>query len=1026
MMLGSSKSLVRALEAVFANKGLPKSVDTDLTTTIEEYLAKHNNYTAIKQSSYNIHEELYRLYNGHIKSSHKLDLENKFLTVLTKVCDVFGENELHLWILTYLKSAIDSAGYDLAFVENSRTFIDKVLVSYSETKCEILTNLHARASSSLAQQLLDIYMREDTLIATMKLNVTDEQRESQAYHERIRFIRSNCTKLLLEYGLKHTDSYCHLLNKYIQHVKFRHEAIVLLGYLVGADVKSGARIVDSDLFKSLLKCLLYDLDPAIVHCALNDLFILIPKSADNLGNYLSDILLVYVRILTWNQITVPRNINTFASESSLDLRSWKIALPYAMESGNDVRFNFQYLCTFIYGLFYFNFGAFIRDPLDYLAKHVPSDFSSERLKQWSLEVPDKTSPILRAATITKQILGGFLVHPKYCMENDEVKELKSSTSWLPDTASLEEIAVACLSLNPGIFIKENEATTPVQSSYAASIGGGTLSQSSSLAGPMYFQANGPTKQIMKSSALQDRKVSIVPTHLVLDNNETQGTEEVKFKEFGFTNRDLLQVFDTSGITCPSSPKQDQRDLVSDLLYDHERLFTTVKHDKLYHHNNFTGRTGSIDPITSVADHTNEKLKQETRLGRPMSLSATNLEPPSVFEYGNTLSKSVAAAGAKDDASTLHNPSNDPSQTSLNKLNGDGSIIDFYQRELLLFKNELEFSSYLKHLNKFHYLKMKEGRNQGEDTLYDDLISRDEADEFTKVMNAIKQERSEKQCEFDCQFDLLTTKIEQLESVKRELNEKLLELQQSTKTNHKEYDELVKIVIPNKDYEIEQLKLKLKLTELAGQELKENQSQQPIIPDLTEDTTIQKSLEDQIYNIKVENQILTQQLAQLTQENKDLQLRYNSTMSQYETKLAKTKLSLSETLTSLTSPYDKKITELQAVIHKYQALLEERTRNQMASTSSSLSLSTTSGSVPIPIIQRQNSSSSSGNYSFGQDSNHNMNTIPSRSVAPIQHMVRNGSKNSAKSSKGLGSISDGDALPLMKGRGGLQKKTRKFM
>ncbi|CAL1196013.1 unnamed protein product [Candida parapsilosis] len=920
-MSGSSKSLVRALEAVFANKGSPKSVDTDLTTTIEEYLAKHNNYTAIKQSSYNIHEELYRLYNGHIKSSHKLDLENKFLTVLTKVCDVFGENELHLWISTYLKSAIDSAGYDLAFVENSRTFIDKVLVSYSETKCEILTNLHARASSSLAQQLLDIYMREDTLIATMKLNVTDEQRESQAYHERIRFIRSNCTKLLLEYGLKHTDSYCHLLNKYIQHVKFRHEAIVLLGYLVGADVKSGARIVDSDLFKSLLKCLLYDLDPAIVHCALNDLFILIPKSADNLGNYLSDILLV--------------------DNHKADTR-------------------------------------------------------------------------------------GFLVHPKYCMENDEVKELKSSTSWLPDTASSEEIAVACLSLNPGIFIKENEATTPVQSSYAASIGGGTLSQSSSLAGPMYFQANGPTKQIMKSSALQDRKVSIVPTHLVLDNNETQGTEEVKFKEFGFTNRDSSQVFDTSGITCPSSPKQDQRDLVSDLLYDHERLFTTVKHDKLYHHNNFTGRTGSIDPITSVADHTNEKLKQETRLGRPMSLSATNLEPPSVFEYGNTLPKSVAAAGAKDDASTLHNPSNDPSQTSLNKLNGDGSIIDFYQRELLLFKNELEFSSYLKHLNKFHYLKMKEGRNQGEDTSYDDLISRDEADEFTKVMNAIKQERSEKQCEFDCQFDLLTTKIEQLESVKRELNEKLLELQQSTKTNHKEYDELVKIVIPNKDYEIEQLKLKLKLTELAGQELKENQSQQPIIPDLTEDTTIQKSLEDQIYNIKVENQILTQQLAQLTQENKDLQLRYNSTMSQYETKLAKTKLSLSETLTSLTSPYDKKITELQAVIHKYQALLEERTRNQMASTSSSLSLSTTSGSVPIPIIQRQNSSSSSGNYSFGQDSNHNMNTIPSRSVAPIQHMVRNGSKNSAKSSKGLGSISDGDGLPLMKGRGGLQKKTRKFM
>lgn len=1020
-MLGSSRSLVRALEAVFAEKETSKIPDTDLSITINEYLAKHNNFTTIKQSSYNIHEELYRIYNEYIKPSHKLEQENRFLGVLIQVCDVFSDNEVNLWILTYLKSAIDSAGYELTFVANSKKFIEKVLTNYSITECDRLNDLHEKVSISLAQQLLGIYLNEDTLILKLKLDVGEEQRESQAYHERIRFIRFNCAKLLLEYGQKYTNQYCNLLNQYMQNVNYRLEAIVLFGYLINADIKDASIVVENDIFQSLLKCLLFDLEPNIVHCALNDFFILIPKVVDKLGRYLSDILLIYLRITSWSNTneTVLKEDNCLVNEFFQGAGSWQVASPRSREFNVVVGFNYQYLCTLLYGLFYFNFAAFVCDPLDYLTTHAPSIVFIDSLKELNFTLSNRDSPLTRATTITKQLLGTFLVHPKYWMKDDQVDELNHPTSWLPDNASLEEIAIACLSLNPNILIRNGGAITPIPSSNVVSTGGDPLSRSSSLAGPMYFQANGPAKQLMKSRLLQHRKMSIIPTHLVLDNNHSNGPEdEIKFKEFGFTNGQELQVSDASSATSPSSSKQDRHDPVNDLLYDHARLFTTVKNNRLYHQSNFPVRTNSLDPITTIAEQPNDKSKQEMRLGRPMSSPTTNLEVSSLFKDNST----IITTGTNGDASSLQSSTNYPSQSSLNELNENGTIIDFYQRELLLFKNELEFSSYMKHLNKFHYLKVKDEANEDDDNVRSIPIQRNEANFFVKMIDNIKNEWEEKQQDFNRQYNLCTTKIKQLESEKHKLSMQLLALRQSTETNIKEYDELVKSVIPNKDYEIEQLKLKLKTTELKEQKLHTNTYEHTnnATPGSTKELmTTQKSLEDQIYNYKMEHLVLNQQIVQLEQENKELQTRYNSMISQYETKLEKSKLSLSETLASLTTPFEKKITELQAVIHKYQTLLEEQTRSKLESSSSGTS---GTGTVPIPII-RQNSSSSSGNYSFGHDNSHGNNTMPSRSIAPIQQMVRNGS---GKIGTGLNSANDGDSLPLMRGRGGLQKKTRKFM
>ncbi|KAG5421569.1 hypothetical protein I9W82_000660 [Candida metapsilosis] len=1006
-MQGSSRSLVRALEAAFADKESSKLSDDDLRTTINEYLAKHNTYTTIRQSSFNIHEELYRLYNAHVKPSNKLEQEIKFVDVLTQVCGVFNEAEINLWISTYLKSTIDSAGYNMTFVSDSRKFIEKVLTEYTATECDHLNDIHQHCAVSLAQQLLDIYLNEDVLVSKMKLDVTGEKSVTQTHHERIRFIRSNCAKLLLNYGMKNINQYCNLLNQSILNTDHRFEAIILLGYLINSDVEHSSyadvsAVVETDLFQSLLRCLLFDLDPTIVHCALNDLLMLMPRANTTLGKYLSDILSVYVRITNWMDEGEPKQDRSLLNAIAIDTGSWRIASPF--EAIVETSFNYHYLCTLIYGLFYFNFASFICDPIVYLSNHLPTVVSVELSHS---QVSKESDPLTRAIRITKQLVQTFHVHPKYWIKSDLADELNHPVSWLPENASTEDIALACFAFSSDIVAKNDEPVSP-QSPHAISVGGGTLSRSSSSAGPMYFQANGPSKQLMKSRLSRYRKSSIVPTHLAFNN--TQEENESKLKDLGFTDEYEDRRSDVPGATTPTSPKQTHGNLATDLLHDHERLFTKVKHNRSHDQGSHSTRTNSLDPITTSTDQGSDKSKSELRLGHPLSSPTTTLEASSVFK-DSSITSSIVASG---DNITLHNSDNGRSQSSFNELNGNGTIIDFYQRELLLFKNELEFSSYMQHLNKHLYLREK---NVEDSDVEPHSRRLEEESTLVMVVEGVKNEWKEKQLDFNRQYDLLIAKIAQVESERDKLSTKLLELQQSTETKAREYDELVKEIIPNKDYEIEQLKLKVKTSESGIQELNARHSKDKAKDVSTKElTTSQKSLEDQIYNYKMEHQVLNQQLAQLQHENTNLQTRYNSMISQYESKLEKSKLSLSETLATLTTPFEKRIAELQAVIYKYQTLLEDQTRNSKLATPS------LNGAVPIPII-RQNSSNSSGNYSFDHDSGHGNNTMPSRSLAPIQQMVRNGSSNNKN---GSGFTNDDDSLPLMRGRGGLQKRTRKFM
>lgn len=56
-----------------------------------------------------------------------------FLDILKEVLSVFNIDEINLWLRTYLKPALDSAGYFSQFVDKARDLIRKIAINYLQT-----------------------------------------------------------------------------------------------------------------------------------------------------------------------------------------------------------------------------------------------------------------------------------------------------------------------------------------------------------------------------------------------------------------------------------------------------------------------------------------------------------------------------------------------------------------------------------------------------------------------------------------------------------------------------------------------------------------------------------------------------------------------------------------------------------------------------------------------------------------------------------------------------------------------------
>ncbi|KAI5966205.1 uncharacterized protein KGF55_000514 [Candida pseudojiufengensis] len=917
-MSGSSRSLSRALETVFTE-------DKDISDIITQYIEKHNEFTIVQNQTI-INDELYKIYNEYIKPSEDISKEFKFLDILTLICCVFNKQELNIWVQTYLKPAVDSAGYDLKFVEKSREYINRVTVEFIDSNDFKLNEFRLNYAKSVIRLILESYLNDSKLLENLNIKIEVDQKNTQVYHERIRFIKSNCKNILKKFGDKHTKEFCELLSDSLKTMEYRGEALILFGDFISQ--KNFPEIIKFPLFNELLKIIAEDIDEVVVHTALTDLSLLIPQVAKDLGKYITDLFLICIRIINWNELKRSNN-----NESAETLPKY----------GVTINFNIQHFVTLLYGLFFYNISEFVQSPKDYLTQNPLQVLSIFSLSPFIEE---------RTKSVLERLLESFLLHPKIFIKDKD--ELTNPTSWIKNCTSPEDVAINCLSLNPNIIIKP----TPRKNSISTI---DKISRSSSLAGPMYMQANGPTKQILA------RKLSIIPTNLVIE-------DDIRFKDIKFNNK--LDSVPSS----PDSTKAKEIDPLHNLLNDHEKLFAT-RHDQ-------------IEPL--------DEKKSELKITRPISSPTTTMDSSIV---------------SKEFSTTDSNTSGIKSQTSLNNMNG---AIDFYQRELLLFKNELEFSSYMKHLNKFHYLRMNQ-RDVTETT-------GNYNEELSAVISELRKENLKNKEEFIRQRDILIDKIDDLNKEKAELTQTYLNFKKQTEIQVQNYTKMVEEIIPDKDYKIESLKSKLSILENE-----EPKIETKIIKEQFDTSDYEK----QIYSLKTQIQLINNELNNSIQENKTWQLKYDEIIKQNEINLSKTKLSINENLSSFTSNYDKKNQELKTILIKYEKLIEEK-NNKILQLSSS---------KPIPIqrsisglrhesVSSLNSSIRNDEYSYNREQNSggiNINdeliyNTNHQTPAPIQQMMRKNEKSIGfnSNSNNNNNSSNTDALPIMRGRGGLQKRTKKMM
>lgn len=199
---------------------------------------------------------------------------------------VFNSKELNLWLLTYLKPALDSAGYYSEFAEKAREFIARISIDPLSTDDEKLKQERDEIGRVVINQIMKIYLTEEARFQYFDMEV----RDSQAHYERLRFIKQNCFNFLQDYGLKHISNYCSLLIQHFRNLRTRNDTLILILSLVATQNSQVSRVIDSELFVDLLKCILYVFNDALVFSTYTVLVMLIPQVSNKLKKYLPDLL----------------------------------------------------------------------------------------------------------------------------------------------------------------------------------------------------------------------------------------------------------------------------------------------------------------------------------------------------------------------------------------------------------------------------------------------------------------------------------------------------------------------------------------------------------------------------------------------------------------------------------------------------------------------------------------------------------------------------------------------------------------
>lgn len=1039
-MSGTSRSLIRALENVFDT--WDKSVDWDVSppagvrelyNTVDAYNSRHN---SINSMSSTINDDLRTTYNDYIRNASDLSHETFFVELLTRLLPMLTLEEVRLWLKTYLRPALDSAGFELKFVAKTRNFVRALTNDVLHTDDKALLLRRRAIADAVMGDILRIYIGNDQKAYDLiDLNVSEEEQDTHIHAERIRFVERNAADLISEWGSKNPKQFFSLVNAQYCVAKLRLKALTIASHVVSKCQSQLLVVMDTPFFINLLRSLTFDFSETLVASAFYTLLMILGKICNRLSSRLPDLLMILSRLLLWKSCSAQ---SAQLEESSLKFASktydWDTVYADSestvMQASvfSDGEFNVLHFFTILYGLFPANVMLFCNKPYNYLLKNPSKLLPGQHLDLVGLT---EKSLIRLSESLTKMI-SRLMLHPNIMKQVSASQELANPIKWILEQHNNEDVGeesvvLACLRLNPDIILSVPDnlllpssllqkiaSTNNFPGDFADRRNGEPATSNTSLHVSLFpnsargsFQLSFEGLQLGPVSAGKfslpshwqnaDRKMSIVPTNLVMtgakDNEKAH--EGLQFKNVDFNGPSVNTDKKVAEVEVDEkAPGFDLRNSLGDLYSAQERLFTTTAVKNNVNSLTPTATANFQQSSGTASDLLSKQLKREANL-------ETTKDVVLQFSGAETLAP--------------------------------GSALDFYQRELLLMKNELEFSSYMKHLNKFRYLKSKlrynrvkrAEENGGERTSErNGLSDRGLQEELNQLRLESEQAIKEKTAEVLRLFD----RLKELQKATSQSDAKInyLERELSTKDSQLQAARADSMAARA---ELQAQMCRLKVMEKPEVPRPEAPPEAPNV-DLPVVNGTEKALVDAELEVKMLKE--AQRLLQLEVDKIREELDY--TVRSYEKQLSSIKLSIGEQVREQSVHYERKIQELNMVIVKFESALEEKNaRITQLSTTKPIRIPETMdgparanfyvGSTRPNHKPRADMEAARGMHEYYRDRRSTTSTESlSLGSVPSVTALRHAPVPSTLSTRHNSNVS----IPIVKGRGGYQKRAKKTM
>ncbi|PVH15460.1 uncharacterized protein CXQ87_003301 [Candidozyma duobushaemuli] len=1002
-MSGSSRSLLRNIASVFENWPNNKNWDKapsqdikDLNDSIYAYKEKHNSLSSLSSQ---LNNELRSIHRKYIDESSEISKEVLFLDILTRLSPVLSADEIKVWLSTYLLPAIESTGFDKSFVSKAREFVRSVSAETYPTDDPQLRNRRASIARMVSGYILRIYLGTDQeaygLIGLKYKDASSKDEDTHENIEKVRFMETNCAITLREYGQRYSEDYFTLLNTYFHSVDNRLKTLSLITSFVASNTFHAKTIIKTPLFKSILVCLSNDQSETIIASALSLMVMLMGKLCDKIATHLPDLLVIYTRLLLWSGPTKHGISREVTPKASTEKEEWVIAEPdsetVAMSSHlyhND-EFNLSYFTTLLYAFFPMNFMRFGRSPFQFWTDYRPKFLSEKRYHDY----PDILQII---SSRTREFCEQMSLHPNFLQQVSAEEELDSPLKWiLKDNEGLRLNPTYMLWL-PDRFVLPKYFHEKLQElsiiSPAASSNFGPQFSKDTRSGSHWSANVGSNKSSKRGSvdvASEDmstpRRSSLVPSSLLSEKSPNEPRIKFKNVDYGLSK---------SG-PGTASPKPSQNDSstasetdsgVSDLFSAHEKLYKMS-----------TTRRNSVQQ---------------------------DLQNPQVAT-GNFQATSKSASALLNEQ--LKGKNNEEVSSS------KGGALEFYQRELLLCKNELEFTIYMKYLNKLNYIKLKTQMSELSRKLAEAITS--SPSEQSKTKNTENLRSSLEELQASSKAALMHS---QAETAK--LSERVVELQKSLEavtlalTQSRDENEVLQ-----NDYDTYKQSVESIEAELRGLKIKQtadaNKSRIHTYPETSSPFITEH--EEELQNLRTELEMARSQNHTIQREVRDLEEKLDLTVRGYEKQVASLKLDLGGAVREQVRHYERRIQELNTTIMKYATSIEEK-NNMIVQLSTSKPIKIPGGrdmqeseSSPvkprnIPVPSRQNR-----NFEYDtpdQRTSRNMQDFFETRSSSGSSMRSSASAQLAQPSTRPQAIYRSpttSSIPIIKGRGGYQKRSKRM-